>query len=502
MRRSLSILILVALCLPAMAWKWWPLPMDQGDHGRDSIEYEVGIRTLSSSGTYAPFWIHANQHGAVSIAPHSSSLRAMVEKRATRPGRWWDYDFAIDVVGSLTSNLPGLPAARELRRFPYIQGKNAALSIQRLSGHFRLYIFDLTVGVNPIAPCNPEADPELTTGDLLFSTHAPAMPHISVGIDRYTAVPGLFGYLEVRTGLTHAWMNDNIFVRKSFIHYKYGGARIGGKLPVNIGCEIHHAAQWGGYSPVEGDLGNNWRAFRNAFTGKEGGSMFNDQLNAQGNHLITMMWNLIAKGDGWRVSATWQNLIEDDFRFIGMGRALSDGLWALRAHQSRWPYISGFSLEYLGTTDQSGPLHDQDGYTLNGNDNYYRNGIYRNGWNYNYHTLGTPFITSPLYNREGQIHTLNNRTKTWYLGLKGDIYGYRYRVQGSHSRNYYTYSDGGDTYAEMHRNLAWMVEVQKTVPQAWGLDFGVRVAGDIGNQFGNTVGVMVSVAKRGLITSY
>lgn len=500
--RRLTTYLCLLLSLPILARDWWPLPMDQGDQGRDSIEYKVELSAVASSGPFAPYWMHTNQYGRVSYAPYSGSMRMMVEKRATRPGRWWDYDFAVDISGMGYSNLPGNPKARQLRQFPYIQGKNGAFLVNRLYAHTRLYVVDVTAGILPIAPSNEEEDPELGTGDVLFSTNAPAMPRISIGIDRYTPVPGFFGYFELKGNITHTWVTDNIYVNKSFIHYKYAGARLGGKMPINITYEIHHAAQWGGYSPVFGDLGNSIKDLAKVFTARPGGTMFNDQLNALGNHISSQTWTLIGKGDGWRVSLAWQVLQEDDFRFIGTGRAQCDGRWSLRAEQSKWPYISSVCLEYLGTTDQSGPMHDQDGYTLNGEDNYYQNGIYVNGWNYNYFTLGTPFITSPLYNTGGEIYTLNNRAKVWYLGFKGDIFGFRYRVQGSHARNYHMYRGDGDIYTEKHRNMAWMVEVHKTVPQAWGLDFGLRVAGDVGTQFGNTGGVMISISKRGLVTSY
>ena len=47
-----------------------------------------------------------------------------------------------------------------------------------------------------------------------------------------------------------------------------------------------------------------------------------------------------------------------------------------------------------------------------------------------------------------------------------------------------------------------MLEVTKHVEQAWGLDFGVRLAADFGSQFGNQFGALITVAKRGIIHSY
>ena len=41
--------------------------------------------------------------------------------------------------------------------------------------------------------------------------------------------------------------------------------------------------------------------------------------------------------------------------------------------------------------------------------------------------------------------------------------------------------------------------MQKLVPQAWNLNFGVSIGGDIGTQFGNSFGAMVTVSRSGII---
>jgi len=355
-----------------------------------------------------------------------------------------------------------------------------------LYAHVRLYIVDITAGIKPMytGPGNEE----LSSGSLLISNNAHPIPRVSVGIDRWTAFPGLYGYLEVKGGMSFGWLHDkNEYVKHTLFHHKYIGGRVGGKLPVNIRYEFHHAAQWGGTSKANGDLGHDWRSFRNVFFARSGGSTRNEQLNAQGNHLLSQTLCVTAKGEGWHVDLYWQDIQEDARpRFIGTGQNKKDGLWGVSMEQSRWPFLSGFTFEVLQTTDQSGPWHDRDGMVFGGNDSYYMNSIYQQGWTYFGRTIGNALMTPT-----------NSRVWAYHAGVKGDIYGYKYRVLCTYADNYGTYQ----TPARSH-NTAFLMEVSKYVPQAWGLEFGIALAGDFGDQYGNQFGGQITVRKQGIIKNW
>ena len=91
----------------------------------------------------------------------------------------------------------------------------------------------------------------------------------------------------------------------------------------------------------------------------------------------------------------------------------------------------------------------------------------------------------------------NNRVRTHFAGVAGDIFGYQYRLLGSYTRNWGSYF-----VPQMSRNTAFLIEVTKHVEQAWGLDFGVSLAGDFGTQFGNSIGGMITISKHGLISQW
>ncbi|MBR4519818.1 MAG: hypothetical protein IKO63_00200 [Paludibacteraceae bacterium] len=489
-------LLIIVLLLSASAnardlsWDWWPTGIVDGvSAGADTMQYNIGVSALASSGRFAPFWLQSNMNGDISSSPFSGNVSAGVYKQAVHNERWWDYDFAVQLTGRVQSRIPG--SAFDM------QQRMTTGYFNQLYAHLRLYVFDITAGIKPMI--YEMQDTALGMGSMVFSGNSQPLPRITIGIDRYTPVPGCYGYFELKGGLTHAWLADNVYMRGSYIHHKWLALRLGGRLPVNISYELHHAAQWGGISPVYGDIGSDWQSFVNVFLARGGGVMRNDQLNAQGNHVGSQQLMLTGKGNGWEVSMYWQNFFEDNFAAIGDGQNLADGLWGISLKQTRWPYVQGVTYEFMNTTDQSGPWHDRDGLCYAGNDSYYRNSVFVNGWNYFYRSIGTPFITSPLYNEDGTIYTLNSRVRVHHIGVRGDIYGFLYRVKLSYARNY---GNDNTSRAVLSDNTAILLEVTKHSEQAWGLDFGLRIAGDFGTQWGNQFGAQITVSKRGIITQW
>lgn len=466
-----KLVILFVLCaMPLFAWDWWPLPMAEPDTCKEQICYTGQVSALSSSGKTAPLWLQANRQGAISSLPHSGNIHIGIVKPATRPNRWFDYDGAVVLNGRIAGN------------WHTTQGTGF---FEQLYAHVRLYIIDITVGIQP--QYFGAGDEQLSSGSLLFSSNAHPIPRISIGIDRWTAFPGLYGYLEIKGGITHGWLADNNEqVKGTLLHHKYIGGRIGGKLPVNISYEFHHAAEWGGHNN-EGDLGNDLNSFKHVIFAQGGGNRRNEILNAQGNHLLSQNLCLTGKGDGWHIDLYWQDIQEDARpRFIGTGQNNKDGLWGIRAEQDIWPFISGVTFEVLQTTDQSGPWHDRDGMVFGGNDNYYWNFIYQQGWTYFGRTIGSPLM-SPF----------NNRVWVYHAGIKGNIYGFLYRALCTYADNYGSYK----MPAKSH-NTSVLLEVTKHVQKAWGMEFGIALAGDFGTQYGNQFGAMVSVRKQGIIKNW
>ena len=487
MRRIIYILLAFAITTPAIAQpEWYSKYIQQSQDfskesitAHDSLYYGFGLNALTSTGKYAPFWISNNSWGRISTDPHSGNLYATIYKPAVRDNRWFDYSFGANAEGRLSAT-------------------QSKVFINELFAHARVLAFDITVGIR-----QQEwgvQDKDLSSGGFLFSKNARSFPRITFGIDEYRPFPFTKGYLEFKAGITHGWMLDKVYVENYFVHHKFMGVRIGGNFPLNLIYEFHHAAQWGGTHPIYGELGSSFSDFWRVLQAKSGGVMANDQINSLGNHLGSQNIAFELKFKDWKMRGYWQGIFEDGpFGIPWNNQNRPDVLTGISLEQRSWPYISKILYEFFQSTDQAGPFHDKDGVVYGGADGYYNNSIYLEGWTHYNRVIGTPLITSPIYNSNGAIRILNNRVVAHHIGIMGDIYGFKYRTLFTHSRNYGTYGADESKYTI---NNAILIDVRKNIPQAWGLDFGIKLGLDYGTQFGNSFGAMFTVSKVGLIKSW
>ena len=153
--------------LAAGAWNWWPLPMAEPDTCRDTIVYVSEISALASSGKEAPSLLWHRTDGNISPMPYSGNLSAGIVKQATRPSRWFDYDFGVVLTGRVSGSQHNIEP-RLSRGTGYFR---------QLYAHVRLYIVDITAGIKPL-PCGA-GDADLTSGSLL-SPATPTLLRVSV----------------------------------------------------------------------------------------------------------------------------------------------------------------------------------------------------------------------------------------------------------------------------------------------------------------------------------
>ena len=442
----------------------------------DSIQYDVELMGITSTGNYAPFWIQSNQWGKVSAQPNSTNLLIGINKAYGDKSRLFDYGYK----------------AKLLLQADQVESK---VYLHEIYLKARFSAFDLSIGAQEEIFGNQ--DSTLSGGGFLFSQNARPIPKITVGILNFTPIPYTMGYLEIKGALSQGVFRDNIYIQNELLHHKYGYLRIGGKLPIHLQYGLEHTALWGGNIPGIGQQTISLYDFQNVFFAKNGGANtdITEQMNAQGDHRISQSVKLEAQISDYKINAYWQNFSEDGpIKFIAAAVNIQDGLWGLSIKNEKLAFLNAFVYEYLNTSDQSGTIFQKDGIIYGGRDNYFMNGIYRSGWNNFSRTIGTPFISSPIYNKNNEIATTNNRVEVHQFGIGGDILGYRYRSMYSLSKNYGTYDLH---FQNMKPNISMLVEINKKLKKYNNVECGLTLANDYGELYGNSFGFKVSIRKTG-----
>ena len=451
----------------------------------DTIHYEVNMLGITSASTYAPFWLQSNQYGKISASPNSANLSMGIEKDYGLNKSLFHYGFKGNAILQTDRN-------------------KSTVYFHELYAKARFSVLDFIVGAREEHLGNQ--DSTLSSGGLLFSHNARPMPKVTIGLEHFTPVPFTRGYIEIKGALSHGWFTDNTYSTGVLLHHKYIYGKIGGRLPVHLQYGLDHVAQWGGAAGTYPNLKpqpESLSDYKSIFLGRAGGSTANigDQINALGNHIISQSMRLDVDITTFRIGAYWQNINEDGpIRRLWNSMNVSDGLWGISIRNTNFPYIKGVVYEYLNTTDQSGPYHDKDGIIYGGADSYFNNGTYQSGWSYYSRSIGTPFISSPQYNKDGGVYFENNRVQAHHIGMEGNIADYNYTILTSLSKNYGTY---GVPYIEMIRNTSLMLAINKRFSTFHDIEFGCSIGTDFGKLYGgNSMGCLFSIRKSGDLFHY
>lgn len=99
-------------------------------------------------------------------------------------------------------------------------------------------------------------------------------------------------------------------------------------------------------------------------------------------------------------------------------------------------------FEFFYSKDQAGYPWSKE--TNSGDENYYNNAFYRNGWSYYGLGLGNPLITVKKDAKENQAskksdYFINNRVVAIHLGFQGEIETWEFSTKITHSWNYGTF---------------------------------------------------------------
>lgn len=214
-----------------------------------------------------------------------------------------------------------------------------------------------------------------------------------------------------------------------------------------------------------------------------------DQRNILGN--VNGSWHFVFNYNmpNYTIKAYHEHFFEDHSGFV-IVKNIPDGLYGLEINTKKKQLLSTVLFEFLYTKDQSGYPFRADGTTdPRKGDNYYNHHFY-NSFSYYGHTLGSPFLVSPIYNKDGSLKILNNRVVSYHLGMSGYLHrDLDYRLLLSYSRGYGTYGNMPDPVLTMFTSL---LEMNYTNLKLNGWKFTGALAYDnserwIGDNFGGNI---------------
>ena len=241
--------------------------------------------------------------------------------------------------------------------------------------------------------------------NFLLSGNSRALPGLIIEASNPLKLSKTF---EIDWGIAHYELNDNRFVSDTKVHYKRLALILNIDSKNSFTGGIEHYAQWGGTSPEFGELPSSFSDYLNVVIAgrSKQDTVLGEELNSLGNHLGIYNFEYNFTPSSGRFSFYHQHPFED-----GSGTAFKnfpDGIWGFYFGPNTVDFdsfITGFLVEYVQTTDQSGS--DLLG---SARDNYFSNSVYPSGWTYHTNTIGLPFIIPAgdpaiiLYNRSRGIN--------------------------------------------------------------------------------------------------
>ncbi|MFD2935954.1 capsule assembly Wzi family protein [Spirosoma flavum] len=470
-----------------------------------ALRYSVEIGGLATSSPQSPFWLRTNQYNTVPVRGSFGTTRLGIVRdykprsdSTIKHKSRLDWGFGLYAVANAgpkpTSDNPAvlLPDAYIKVRFKYLE----------LYGGNRREVFGL-------------GDTLLTSGFVAWSGNAMPFPKIQLHTPDFVPLGFTKKLLAFRAGYAHGWF-INSYIQGGYLHQKYLYGRIGKpNWRVRFYGGLNHQVQWGGHADyligtplaVNGHLSTSFQDYLALVIGIYPDALENarftsfDGTNRLGNHVGSYDAALEWKGDKSNWLLYHQHMYDD-----ASGLALQnvpDGLTGLRylnhsIKNSRFRF-QRVVLEWLSTTDQSGPTFDPTA-RYQGADNYFNHSQYIQGWSYRGRTIGTPFImpradlTPAIGNGfAGNGYYPNNRVVAWYLGAIGTFRrGPTVTTRLSYSRNFGSYKQ---PYPQVFHQLSTSLAAQWPINKWPGMLLTTSLALDRGELLPDSFGSYVSLKK-------
>lgn len=477
------------------------------------LEYHASLTAQASAKSLAPYMLGSWNYGRYAEGSGIWQEAGLTHKLDM--SKRFSWSAGIDYIAGAGSKTSYLRWNNETDTWGSHVAKMPYIRLTQLYGEIKYRSVFLTVGMK-----NNHSiivDDHLSSGDLTRSNNAVPIPGAAAGFLDFQNIPFTKGWVQINGEIMYGKMMDSNFKKAEFNYYN-------GLEPINLWYNykrcyfrtnpdknfhvvlgMQAAALFGGstFHYTNGKLkkvenrGFHFKDIFKMFFPTEGGEDY-----YSGGHLGA--WDLKAVykfRNGAHLSGYFEWPWEDG---SGIGRKNGwDGLWGLQYDFGHKWILSKAVVEFLDFTNQSGPIHyDPDDNPENpltghaqGADNYYNNDYYGSYTNYGM-GIGSPFLLSPIYNRNGMLSYLHNRARGFHAAVEGNPIGWlSYRAMIGYE------TAGGAGHEPAFKKLSsfsGMIEATgtpfKKIPQ---LEIGVRMAADKGSLRGNNLGAQIKIAYHG-----
>lgn len=464
------------------------------------MHYSLSAAAIVTSSGTVPFWMRANQYGSVPLKGLSTGLVGEIRREYTRTNKLTDWGFGAEGRVNIGKN------------------SNALLIQGYVKG--RLGIFQLKAGRS--RDIVGLVDSTLSTGAFSISGNALGIPKIELSIPEYWPLPLLGELFALKGNFAHGWVGNkdidyatgnrsvNTFLHQKSAYVRFGKAHWRFKLYGGF----NHQAMWGNEKKMNPTMFNlsTLETYKYVILGKSYGEKGTGlPLSKVGNHLGSL-----DQGFEYRFNKLRVNGYHQFFYEVGGLYHLNnvkDGLWGLSfrnnkpQNESSLVRLNKFVVEFMNSKSQGGEIDAK--ITPSGDEDYYNNYVYVNGWTYKGENLGNPLMTSRKYARKDlparNEYFVNNRVQAYHVGVDGNVAKYAFICRLTFTQNFGTYgtSPWGHSlnnkrfpakppYFETENQFSGYLEASRNI---MGVNLGMCLAVDQGTMIYNASGLWFKVTK-------
>ncbi|NPA37970.1 MAG: capsule assembly Wzi family protein [Chlorobi bacterium] len=459
MKKYILILLLIPVALLAQEQK---------------LQIEVSAYGGAATDSLQPLWNYANDWG---LFNHLTEGEGLLKGSV-------NYDFLQRKNISMRAGIAGIAKTDLSGSF-----------IQEAFIHMKFWWLDISGGMEAYSPV--AYDDNLSSGTFLISSNPRPVPGVTAGIYNYLPLGFTGNWLEIRGGMSQGFLiddrgpkgNSNVLLHEKWAYFRLGNT----KWQPYLG--LVHSALFGGTKPNGEKIPIDfWATFTASGSSKLGGG---EETNAAGAHMGMYDVGVYFPLKSWQGHFYYYKPFADGSGMKIKKLHKKDFYLGLLIKSLEKKIFSGFSVEFIKTSYQSGPgtpdpydpvekhivfisdIDDVDaymmdrfgietngwgpqklrrfledewnyGYEFGGRDDYMNNGMYYAGWTNNGISMGTPLfhtadqvqLYAPGWDFIDRMMFINNRVDAFHVGVEGWLNeGLYYRFKGTYTNNKGNYGE-------------------------------------------------------------